>query len=162
MTKYMTIKLDFYLPGQKITNGDFFFFFWFGIFSVSHMRYQGLCLRGRRLNRLLEHPQNDSSFFIMIYDIHLLKFYYFCNLIQFFLFYRCSRQRYLICLSHPCLSYLDKDISSFITSMMTFRLKQPTQYNCFHWRQPSLSLPLLLQHFHEDTYWQWFMKDFCE
>lgn len=148
----MDIKLDFHLPGQKITNGDFLFCF--GIFSISHMRYQGLCLRGRRLYRLLEHPQNDSSFFIMIYDIHLLKFYYFCNLIQFFLFYHCSGQHYLICLSHPCLSHLDKDISSFIMSMMTFRLKQPTQYNCFHWCQPSLSPLLLLQHFYEDTYWQ--------
>lgn len=121
-------------------------FFLIGMFSIPHMRYQALCLRGKRLYRLLEHPPNDSTFIIMIYDIHLLKFYYFCNLIQFVPSYCCSGQCYLICISHP----LDKDVSSFIMSMMASRLKQPAQYNCFHWHQPSLALPLLLQCFCED------------
>lgn len=136
----------------------FFILFW-DIFNITH-EVSGAVLERKEIISTLRASPNDSSFFIMIYDIHLLKFYYFCNLIQFFLFYHCSGQHYLICLSHPCLSHLDKDISSFIMSMMTFRLKQPTQYNCFHWCQPSLSPLLLLQHFYEDTYWQWFMKHF--
>lgn len=115
--------------------------------SVPHMRYQALCLRGKRLYRLLQHPPNDSPFIIMIYDTHLLKFYYFCNLIQFVPSYCCSGQCYLMCLSQP----LDKDVSPFIMSMMASRLKRPAQYNCVHWHQPSPGLPLLLQCFREDN-----------
>lgn len=82
------------LPARKITNG---ICFWIGIFSIPHMRYQALCLRTKRWYGLLEHPPNDSPFIIMICDIHLLKFYYFCNLIQFVPPYCCSGQCFLTC-----------------------------------------------------------------
>lgn len=122
-------------------------FSWIGIFSIPHMRYQALYLRGKRLYRLLQNPPNDSPFIIMIYDTHLLKFYCFCNLIQFSPSSCCSGQCCLMCLS----LLLDKVVSSFIMSMMASRLKWPSQYNCFHWHQPSPGLPLLLQCFHEDN-----------
>lgn len=86
----------------------------------------------------------------MIYGIHLLKFYYFCNLIHFSLFIAAQDSVTLLAFLVP----LDKDVSSFIMSMIASRLKQPAHYNCFHWCQPSLSPPLLLQPFHEDTDWQ--------